>query len=527
MKRKILAMTMTGMLVMSMLAGCGTKDTETSVTDTVVSTQKEVTSNKISTESSVTMIQNTANELSNVITELQTAKENSFEKMVLTYQTESITITDKTINDHKTNQKFTAAKTEQKTAFLNTQGIPQVSLTFKTVTKVEQPLKIEVTWKDKEGAETQKQATVNINVVPESLKVVKPLTENQKISETVKKYDFDVFAKNVADNAKDAVESAIVKNSNVQFGKPGHYDVVYEVVLKSDKNTENVTSNTNKQDIPVDVEIVDKEETDQFDDVITENVKPGDDPTAKPESNKDDNSDKNKNESDKNTSDKNDSNKNDSNKNDSNKNDSNKNDSNKNDSNKNDKPSNGGSSNNKPNNGGSSNNKPNNGGNSDNKPNNGGGSNNKPSKPDNGGQAEKPQHKHSYSASVTKQPTCSSTGTRTYTCSCGDSYTESIPAVDHHWQHHDATGHYDKVVDQPAWDEPIYETRAVCGGCGAQFKTADEAVEHIMMDFGDACQNYHTEDVQTGTIHHEATYKDVWVQDSPAYDECTNCGARK
>ena len=506
MKRKILAMTMTGMLVMSMLAGCGTKDTETSVTDTVVSTQKEVTSNKISTESSVTMIQNTANELSNVITELQTAKENSFEKMVLTYQTESITITDKAINDHKTNQKFTAAKTEQKTAFFNKQGIPQVSLTFKTVTKVEQPLKIEVTWKDKEGAETQKQATVNINVVPESLKVVKPLTENQKISETVKKYDFDVFAKNVADNAKDTVESATVKNSNVQFGKPGHYDVVYEVVLKSDKNTENVTSNTNKQDIPVDVEIVDKEETDQFDDVITENVKPGDDPTAKPESNKDDASDKNKN-------------------------DSNKNDSNKNDSNKNDKPSNGGNSNNKPNNGGSSNNKPNNGGNSNNKPDNNGNSNNKPSKPDNGGQAEKPQHKHSYSASVTKQPTCSSTGTRTYTCSCGDSYTESIPAVDHHWQHHDATGHYDKVVDQPAWDEPIYETHAFCYGCGQDFGPGEAGViaagKHTMAVFGDGCDSYYSEEVQAGTIHHEATYKDVWVQDSPAYDECINCGARK
>ena len=504
MKRKILAMT--GMLVMSMLAGCGTKDTETSVIDTVVSTQKEVTSNKISTESSVTMIQNTANELSNVITELQTAKENSFEKMVLTYQTESITITDKTINDHKTNQKFTAAKTEQNTAFLNTQGVPQVSLTFKTVTKVEQPLKIEVTWKDKEGAETQKQATVNINVVPESLKVVKPLTENQKISETVKKYDFDVFAKNVADNAKDTVESATVKNSNVQFGKPGHYDVVYEVVLKSDKNTENVTSNTNKQDIPVDVEIVDKEETDQFDDVITENVKPGDDPTAKPESNKDDASDKNKN-------------------------DSNKNDSNKNDSNKNDKPSNGGNSNNKPNNGGSSNNKPNNGGNSNNKPDNNGNSNNKPSKPDNGGQTEKPQHKHSYSASVTKQPTCSSTGTRTYTCSCGDSYTESIPAVDHHWQHHDATGHYDKVVDQPAWDEPIYETHAICAGCGQDFGPGEAgaiaALNHTMKDFNDSCSSYYADDVQTGTIHHEATYKDVWVQGSPAYDECTNCGARK
>ena len=158
-------------------------------------------------------------------------------------------------------------------------------------------------------------------------------------------------------------------------------------------------------------------------------------------------------------------------------------------------------------------------------------SNNKPSKPDNGGQTEKPQHKHSYSASVTKQPTCSSTGTRTYTCSCGDSYTESIPAVDHHWQHHDATGHYDKVVDQPAWDEPIYETHAICAGCGQDFGPGEAgaiaALNHTMKDFNDSCSSYYADDVQTGTIHHEATYKDVWVQDSPAYDECTNCGARK
>ena len=188
------------------------------------------------------------------------------------------------------------------------------------------------------------------------------------------------------------------------------------------------------------------------------------------------------------------------NKSDKNDNDSKKNNSNKNDSNKNDKPS------------------------TPSKPDNNGNSNNKPSKPDNGGQTEKPQHKHSYSASVTKQPTCSSTGTRTYTCSCGDSYTESIPAVDHNWQHHDATGHYDKVVDQPAWDEPIYETRAICNGCRASFKTVDEVIEHLAMS---GCSGYYVDEVQTGTIHHEATYKDVWVQDSPAYDECTNCGARK
>ena len=101
----------------------------------------------------------------------------------------------------------------------------------------------------------------------------------------------------------------------------------------------------------------------------------------------------------------------------------------------------------------------------------------------------------------------------------------------HNWVYHEATGHYDKVVDQPAWDEPVYEWHAICGGCGKDFGPgeagADAAVEHIVMEFGDACENYHSEPVQTGTIHHEATYKDVWVQDSPAYHSCDSCGARK
>lgn len=500
MKRKLLAMTMTGMLVIGMLAGCGGKDPETTV-NTEVSTQKEVTANEVTAEKSVTMIQNTANELSAVIGEIQTATNHSFEKMVLTYQNESVTITEKSISDHKTNKKLTVTKTEKKKEFFNAQGVPQVSLTFKEVTKSAQPLKIEITWKDKEGAETSKSATVNIHVVPESLKVVKPLTENQKISETVKKYDFDVFAKNVADKAKESVVSATVKKSDVQFGKPGHYEVVYEVVLKTENGndvpvdveivekeqadksedviTENVKPGESKEDVPVDVEIVDK---DNDNGAITENVKPGDDPTVKPEkkpeSGGNTSSDKNNDSSDKN---------------------------NQSDNNNN-------SSSNKPNSGNSSSNKPN-GGNS------GSNGNDKP--------VDKPSHKHSYSASVTAQPTCTSNGTKTYTCSCGDSYTESIPAYRHAWTHHDATGHWGKEEVTPGWDEPIYETRVVCGGCGAQFTSTQAAGEHIAMDFWDNCENYHTEDVQTGTIHHDAVYKDVWVEDSKAYDSCTNCGATK
>lgn len=42
-------------------------------------------------------------------------------------------------------------------------------------------------------------------------------------------------------------------------------------------------------------------------------------------------------------------------------------------------------------------------------------------------------HTHSYSSSVTKQPTCTVAGVRTYKCSCGNSYTNAIPATGHKW----------------------------------------------------------------------------------------------
>lgn len=41
------------------------------------------------------------------------------------------------------------------------------------------------------------------------------------------------------------------------------------------------------------------------------------------------------------------------------------------------------------------------------------------------------KHSHSYSSKVTKQATCTSTGIKTFTCSCGKSYTESIAKTSH------------------------------------------------------------------------------------------------
>lgn len=78
-----------------------------------------------------------------------------------------------------------------------------------------------------------------------------------------------------------------------------------------------------------------------------------------------------------------------------------------------------------------------------------------------------PAHTHSYSSKITKEPTCTATGVKTYTCSCGDSYTESIPAKGHDWHsetiHHDAvTGERDKTEQwvKVTWTVWVHLTQA-------------------------------------------------------------------
>ena len=44
-------------------------------------------------------------------------------------------------------------------------------------------------------------------------------------------------------------------------------------------------------------------------------------------------------------------------------------------------------------------------------------------------------HPHSYTSTVTKEATCSVTGVKTYTCTCGDTYSKEIPVADHSLTH--------------------------------------------------------------------------------------------
>lgn len=50
-----------------------------------------------------------------------------------------------------------------------------------------------------------------------------------------------------------------------------------------------------------------------------------------------------------------------------------------------------------------------------------------------------PAHIHNYVGEVTKEPTCTEKGEKTYTCDCGDSYIEEIPAKGHHYEDGECT----------------------------------------------------------------------------------------
>lgn len=127
---------------------------------------------------------------------------------------------------------------------------------------------------------------------------------------------------------------------------------------------------------------------------------------------------------------------------------------------------------------------------------------------------EKP-HVHKYNSGVvTKEPTCTDTGVKKYTCVNGDySYDEKIPALGHNPVQRTET-----VTIKEAWDEDVYEPRYICNGCGASFKTATEACDHILDVPNDKCGNYYEEDVKVNTIHHPAE------TETHTYNVCSRCG---
>lgn len=71
-----------------------------------------------------------------------------------------------------------------------------------------------------------------------------------------------------------------------------------------------------------------------------------------------------------------------------------------------------------------------------------------------------PQHTHKYTGKVTKVATCSAEGVKTYTCSCGSTYTEAIAKTAHS---------YKTTVTAPTCTAKGYTTYK-CSACGDSYK---------------------------------------------------------
>ncbi len=79
-------------------------------------------------------------------------------------------------------------------------------------------------------------------------------------------------------------------------------------------------------------------------------------------------------------------------------------------------------------------------------------------------------HTHNYIETITKEATCTEDGEKTYTCECGDSYTEVIPATDHHYV--DGECEYCGEIDPNHTHNYVDGTCTICGKEVDPYETA-------------------------------------------------------
>lgn len=89
--------------------------------------------------------------------------------------------------------------------------------------------------------------------------------------------------------------------------------------------------------------------------------------------------------------------------------------------------------------------------------------------------------------------------------------------------HHDAVTKTETftVVDQAAYDEPIYESHQVCKVCGKDFGKGENATVKAINHSVETGHSYHSTSVKVGTKHHDAiTHQETkTIVVTPAYDE--------
>lgn len=89
--------------------------------------------------------------------------------------------------------------------------------------------------------------------------------------------------------------------------------------------------------------------------------------------------------------------------------------------------------------------------------------------------------------------------------------------------HHDAVTKTETVtvVDQAAYDEPIYESHQVCKVCSKDFGKGENATVEAINHSVETGHSYHSTNVKVGTKHHDAiTHQETkTIIVTPAYDE--------
>ena len=66
-------------------------------------------------------------------------------------------------------------------------------------------------------------------------------------------------------------------------------------------------------------------------------------------------------------------------------------------------------------------------------------------------------HKHEYTSKITNDATCTEVGVETFTCDCGDSYTESIEMIEHDYSK--------ETVAKEATCKEVGEKKITCSMC--------------------------------------------------------------
>lgn len=117
------------------------------------------------------------------------------------------------------------------------------------------------------------------------------------------------------------------------------------------------------------------------------------------------------------------------------------------------------------------------------------------------GEKDPDYHKHSYTETITKQPTCTETGEKIFTCGCGDSYIEEIPAKGHHFENGECTdcGEKDPDYHEHSYDEGIVTKESTCTEKGVKTFTCS------------GCGHSYTEEIPATGHNYEN-------------GKCTNCG---